>query len=237
MRIGLLQCDHVADRFQSIAGDYPQMFGALFERYAPEHTLVPFDVCNDVWPTSLNVCDAYLCTGSRWSVCDDIAWIHTLKQFVRQVRDVGKPFVGICFGHQMMAEALGGQVAKAETGWGAGVHAVEFPQTESWMQPPQASLRLQYMHQDQVLRLPDQAVVIGRSAHCPNAAMRIGTTLLGVQAHPEFTADYSAALLHDRRERIGAERTNAALASLQQATDEASATRWIAQFLTQAQRS
>lgn len=234
MRIGLLQCDHVADRFQSIAGDYPQMFGALFERYAPEHTLVPFDVCNDVWPTSLNVCDAYLCTGSRWSVYDDIAWIHTLKQFVRQVRNANKPFVGICFGHQMMAEALGGQVAKAPTGWGVGVHAVEFPQMESWMQPPQASLRLQYMHQDQVLRLPEQAVALGHSDHCPNAAMRIGTTMLGIQAHPEFTADYSAALLHDRRERIGAQQVDQALASIQQFTDVRLSMTWIDQFLKQA---
>ena len=237
MQIGLLQCDHVADRVQSIAGDYPQMFGALFEQYAPEHTLVPFDVCNDVWPTSLDACDAYLCTGSRWSVYDDIGWIHTLKQFVRQVRDANKPFVGICFGHQILGEALGGKVEKATTGWGVGVHAVEFPQAESWMQPPQASLQLQYMHQDQVLRLPEQAVVIGRSDHCPNAALRIGTTMLGIQAHPEFTAEYSAALLHDRRARIGTERTDAALASLQQVTDEASATQWIARFLTQARRS
>jgi GMP synthase-like glutamine amidotransferase len=234
MQIGLLQCDHVAARFQARAGDYPQMFGALFERFAPEHTLVPFDVCNDVWPASLDACDAYLCTGSRWSVYDDIAWIHTLKQFVRQARDADKPFVGICFGHQMLAEALGGKVEKAATGWGVGVQAVEFFQTESWMQPPQTRLRLQYMHQDQVLRLPDEAVVLGHSSHCPNAVLRIGTTLLGIQAHPEFTAAYGTALLHDRRERIGTQKVEQALASLRQPTDAELATSWIAHFLAQA---
>jgi GMP synthase-like glutamine amidotransferase len=235
MKIGLLQCDHVAERFQHIAGDYPEMFGALFQQYAPQHRLVPFDVCNGAWPASLDACDAYLCTGSRWSVYDEIEWIHTLKQFVQQLRDAGKPFVGICFGHQLLAEALGGQVAKAEAGWGVGVHAVEITRAEPWMQPPQASPRLHYMHQDQVLHLPDRAVVLGRSAHCPVAVMRLSSSMLGIQAHPEFTAAYSQALLHDRRARIGAERTEAALNSLQQPTDETLVTRWIARFLEQTQ--
>jgi GMP synthase-like glutamine amidotransferase len=130
MNIGLLQCDHVAERFQSIAGDYPAMFGALFQRYAPEITLTPYAVCDDEWPEALDECDAYLTTGSRFSVYDDVPWIHRLKAFVRQLRDASKPYVGICFGHQMLAEGLGGRVTKAPTGWGVGVHACEITQTE-----------------------------------------------------------------------------------------------------------
>lgn len=236
MNIGLLQCDHVAERFQSIAGDYPALFGALFQRYAPEITLTTYAVCDDEWPGTLDDCDAYLCTGSRFSVYDDVPWIHRLKGFVRLLHDAGKPYVGICFGHQMLAEALSGRVTKAPTGWGVGVHACEITQTESpeiWMEPTQHQCRLQYMHQDQVLQLPAHAVVLGSSAHCPIAMFRVGHQMLGIQAHPEFTADYSRALLHDRRARIGEERTQEALDSLNQPTDEAVVVQWIAVFLRQ----
>lgn len=231
MNIGLLQCDHVAERFQAIAGDYPEMFGALFQRHAPAITLTPYAVCDDEWPTTLDECDAYITTGSRFSVYDDVPWIHRLKAFVRELHDVGKPYVGICFGHQMLAEALEGRVAKAPTGWGVGVHACEITQAESWMQSPQRQCKLQYMHQDQVLELPTNAVVLASSPHCPVAMFRVGPHMLGIQAHPEFTANYSRALLHDRRTRIGDERTQQALDSLHQPTDEAVVVQWIAAFL------
>ncbi len=234
MNIGLLQCDHVATDFQPIAGDYPAMFGALFERHAPQITLTPYAVCDDEWPSTLAECDAYITTGARFSVYDDVPWIQRLKAFVRQLHAAGQPYIGICFGHQMLAEALGGRVAKAPTGWGVGVHACEITQTEApeiWMQPPQRQCRLQYMHQDQVLQLPARAVVLASSAHCPVAMFRVGQHMLGIQAHPEFTADYSRALLHDRRARIGDARTQQALDSLNQPTDEAVVAQWIAAFL------
>jgi GMP synthase-like glutamine amidotransferase len=130
-----------------------------------------------------------------------------------------------------MAEALGGKVARAESGWGAGVHSVEVVKPESWMRPQQSSCGLQYMHQDQVTRVPDDGVVIGRSDHCPVAMFSVGDSMLGIQAHPEFPKAYSEALLADRVERIGAERVSAALASLVQSTDESVTSKWIVEFL------
>ncbi len=228
MNIGLLQCDHVAERFQVIAGDYPDMFSALFGQH---FNLIPYDVCNGVWPVSVQDCDAYLCTGSRWSVYDDVAWIHDLKTFVRRAAETGKPFIGICFGHQMMAEALGGKVEKSEDGWGVGIQDLEITQAEAWMQPARDKLKLHYMHQDQVTRVPEHSVVLARSPHCPVAAFRVGETMLGIQAHPEFTNEYSAALLTDRIERIGAERVQAARATLIHRTDEDIFVQWITEFL------
>lgn len=233
MKVGLLECDHVLERFRHIAGDYRDMFAALFNERAPDLTLRPFDVCNGEFPASMEACDAYLTTGSRFSAYDDADWIHTLKNFVRRIHEANKPFVGICFGHQIMAEALGGKVAKAETGWGVGVHNVEAIKSELWMRPEQSNCRLQYMHQDQVAQLPEGVVVIGRSDHCPVAMFRVGASMLGIQAHPEFTKEYSEALLFDRVARIGEERVNAARASLNLPTDEAVVAGWIVEFLTQ----
>lgn len=231
MNIGLLECDHVLDKFRHLAGDYRDMFAALFAAGESSLTLRPFDVCNGELPDSPDDCDGWLCTGSRFSAYDDVAWIHELKGFVRRTAEARRPFVGICFGHQVLAEALGGKVAKAAQGWGVGAGEIEIIRPESWMQPPQTACRLQYMHQDQVQQLPEGAVVLGRSAHCPVAMFRIEDSLLGIQAHPEFTADYEAALLRDRVARIGAERVQAGLESLHLPTDEALVTRWMAAFL------
>lgn len=228
MNIGLLQCDHVAERFQHIAGDYPEMFGALF---GARFNLIPYDVCNGVWPALLQECDGYLCTGSRWSVYDDAPWIHDLKTFVQRAYETRTPFIGICFGHQMMAEALGGKVEKSSYGWGVGIHALEITINEPWMRPEQTTLNLHYMHQDQVASLPKDSIVWGRSDHCPFAAFRVGDTMLGIQAHPEFTNAYSAALLTDRIERIGAERVAEARASLVHPTDDAVFVQWVNEFL------
>jgi len=231
MKIGILECDHVLERFRHIAGDYREMFTDLFSRHAPQIALRTFDVCNGEFPSSLDSCDAYLATGSRFSAYDDVDWIHALKNLVRRIQEAKKPFVGVCFGHQIMAEALGGKVARADLGWGVGVHSVEVIRPEDWMRPEQSSCGLQYMHQDQVERLPEGGVVIGRSDHCPVAMFRAGDSMLGIQAHPEFPKAYSEALLLDRIERIGGARVNEALASLDLQTDESAVTKWIVEFL------
>ncbi len=231
MKIGMLECDHVLEQYRHIAGDYRDMFTALFNNHAPQVSLRFFDVCNGEFPSEPDYCDAFMATGSRFSAYDDIDWIHGLKGFVRRLHEAKKPFVGVCFGHQIMAEALGGKVSRAETGWGVGIHGVETVKLEQWMRPEQFSCGLQYMHQDQVERLPEDGVVIGRSDHCPVAMFRAGDSMLGIQGHPEFPKDYSKALLLDRVPRIGAERVETALASLDQPTDESVITRWIVEFL------
>lgn len=231
MKIGLLECDHVRAEWRHLAGDYREMFAALLKQHAPEFELQIFDVCAGEFPATLDVCDAYLTTGSRASVYDEIDWIQRLKAFVRELHTASKPFVGVCFGHQMLAEALGGRVIKAATGWGAGVHNIEITQPEAWMTPAATQLRLQFMHQDQIAHLPPGGVALGGAAHCPIAIFRVGRTMLGIQAHPEFTPDYVGALLDDRVALIGAEKCAAAQASLRQTTDEGLITRWIAEFL------
>jgi GMP synthase-like glutamine amidotransferase len=231
MKIGLLECDHVLEKFRPIAGDYRDMFTTLFDYHAPRISLRPFDVCNGEFPSSLDDCDGYVTTGSRFSAYDDVDWIHALKDFTRKIHEIKMPFVGVCFGHQLIAEALGGKVARANVGWGVGVRDVEIIGSELWMKPEQSRCGLQYMHQDQVARMPEGGVALGRSEHCPVAMLRVGDSMLGIQAHPEFPKAYSEALLLDRIERIGRERVKTALGSLERSTDESVVTKWIAEFL------
>jgi GMP synthase-like glutamine amidotransferase len=231
MNIGLLECDHVSERFHHIAGDYREMFTRILNRHATHLTLKSFDVCHGEMPLSIDNCDAYLCTGSRFSVYDDLDWIQSLKSLVRRLHEAGKPYVGICFGHQLLVEALGGRVARTERGWGVGVHRIEVLQHESWMQPGQLNCRMQFMHQDQVEQMPEDSLLLGRSEHCPIAMFRLGDKMLGIQAHPEFTRAYGEALLLDRVDRLGARRVQEALASLTHETDEGIVTKWILEFL------
>lgn len=231
MKIGLLLCDHVAERFQHISGDYPEMFTAWLTRCAPEFQLEFFDVCNGEFPAATAACDAFMTTGSRFSAYDDVNWIHRLKIFVRQMAEANTPFVGICFGHQILAEALGGKVIKASQGWGVGVREIELVQTEPWMSPAQSNFHLHYMHQDQVQQLPENSVVLGRSEHAPVAMFRTGESMLGIQAHPEFTNKYCEALLHDRVHKIGEDRVESALQSLRQNSSEELIARWIVEWL------
>jgi GMP synthase-like glutamine amidotransferase len=230
-RVGLLECDHVAERHRGVAGDYVDMFRALFAVHAPHVELVPFDVVGGELPAAPDACDGWLCTGSRHSVGDDLDWIPAVAGFVRRVHDAGVPFAGVCFGHQLLAHALGGRVVRARSGWGAGIRRVGVDGHEPWMDPPASTLRLHFMHQDQVEVPPPGAVVLGRADHCPVALMRVGASMIGVQAHPEFTAAYADALLADRVARIGEAEVAAARAGLRQLTDEATLARWLGRVL------
>lgn len=232
MLVGLLECDHVDERFRDVTdGDYVDLFGRLFEGTVPDLELRPYDVVGGRLPGGPHECDAWLCTGSRHGAYDGHPWIEGLVGFIRDVAGAGRPFVGICFGHQALAQALGGRVERAPGGWGAGVREVVVREVRPWMDPPASSLRLHFMHQDQVVELPPGGTVLGSAAHCPVAVLAVGERLLGIQAHPEFTDGYSRALLVDRELRIGAEATAEAAATLGGPTDEATAARWIGRFL------
>ena len=231
MKIGLLGCDDVPERFRQFGGTYREMFRRLLAPHMPAAQFTWFDIVNGELPQSPESCDAYICTGSRYSVYEDHDWIARLKTFVRTLHDGKKPFVGICFGHQILAEAMGGKVDKAREGWGVGVHDMEVVKPEPWMEPRATRAKLQYMHGDQVQRLPPDGEVLAHAAHCEVAMFRVGETMLGIEGHPEFPAEYVAALLEDRRERIGKDVVNAALAHVNEPTQHDVVAQWIKNFL------
>jgi len=236
MHIGLLECDHVAGRFPGIAGGYREMFAALLGPHVPGLRFTYYDACHGGLPATPDACDAYLCTGSQFSVYDSFGWIGGLAGFLQRLHELRKPFVGICFGHQVLAQALGGEVRRAAQGWGVGVLDMTILRQEAWMQPAQARCRLQYMHQDQVQRLPEGSVLLGRSPHCDVGMFRVGESMLGIEGHPEFTREFGSALIEWRRERIGNAAADHALESLAKPNDGQAVGAWIARFIRSVRR-
>lgn len=210
MKAGLFICDHVAKEWQHKFGDYPDMFAALF----PEFEWVLYDVINGDVPEDLDSCDVYLATGSRHSAYDTFDWIDQLKSIIQEIHKRNKYFVGFCFGHQLMGEALGGQVGKSSSGWCVGVHEFQIIKDEEWMIPKLGSFNMLMMCQDQVLDLPPGAKLLAGSDLCPVGMYQVGERMLGIQAHPEFSKEYDQLLMEGRVRRMGEQVVAEGIASL-----------------------
>lgn len=223
MKIGLLVCDHIQKGFPG----YPELFKALLPKFSFEI----YNVCDGVFPTSASVCDGWLITGSKYSVYDEIDWILKLRGFVTEIATADKYCIGVCFGHQMLGEAMGGKVLKSEKGWCVGVHQFEVLRTEKWMAPFQPKLNLLMSCQDQIQVLPPNSLVLAKSPLCPVGIIKIGSKMLGIQGHPEFSADYVKSLMEDRTNRIGEETVKRGIESLRLSTDSLVLALWMEDFL------
>ena len=230
-RVGLLVCGHVDPRAQAVAGDYPALFAALFAPH--DVVLVPFAADEGDLPLSLSDCDGWITSPSRSSAYDDQPWVHGMVEVVRRLVEEERPFAGICFGHQLLAQALGGRVERAAVGWGVGPKQYEVVNQRPWMDPPAVDghFRLVASHEDQVTLLPPGAELLATSGYCPNAMMALGARAIGLQPHPEFVAPLSAALLDLREEMIGADRVTAARAVMGDPLDRELVASWIINFL------
>ncbi len=234
-RIGLLMVGHIDPHSVHIAGDYPELFAALLAQHDLE--LVRYDLDQNRFPERVNECDGWICSPSRSSVYDGDAWIADAEELHREFVAREVPYVGVCFGHQLLAQALGAPVARASGGWGVGVQEYNVVSAQPWMKnAPATSFALLASHQDQVVALPNDATLLFSSAsgYCPIAGFAVGDRAWTLQPHPEFVAPLADHLLAGRIDLIGAERVTTARASLTHPLDQPLVSDWISMFFRSA---
>ncbi|MDO9586406.1 MAG: type 1 glutamine amidotransferase [Brevundimonas sp.] len=226
-RIAILKTGSPPPALAAAHGDYPAMFRDLLgDGFAFE----TFDVQVGEWPDPMAF-DAAILTGSAAGVYEGDAWIAGLLDWIRAARGRTR-LVGVCFGHQAMAQALGGRVEKSERGWGVGLHRYEVVSTESWMTPVARALALPASHQDQVVERPDDARITLRSDFTPFAGLAWGEDAISFQAHPEFTPAFATELTTGRYDRIDPALVDRAVDSLKAPDDRAMVGRWIGAFIS-----
>ncbi|WP_426440767.1 type 1 glutamine amidotransferase [Bradyrhizobium genosp. P] len=229
-RITILETGLVGPKYRERHGTYPQMFARMI---AAADTSISTDVVSGINggplpdPAAL---DAILITGSPAGVYDDVDWIAPLEDFVRTAHDSNIPMAGVCFGHQLIAQALGGTVRKSDKGWGLGRHVYRLAPDNGLIEGE--TIAVACSHQDQVITPPASARTIMSSEFTPHAGLLYANgTTMSVQPHPEFSADYADALCDLRRGRAPDEVVEAAKASLAEPLDHARLGGVIARFL------
>lgn len=231
MKLGILRTDAVRPELKPEYGEYPDMFIALLRHLDPNLEYAVYDVELGQYPVDIDEVDAYLITGSKSSVYEDKPWIIELMEFVRALNRRHKKLLGFCFGHQLVAQALGGKTERSAKGWGVGLHTHRFTTVPSWHDQGDVDLNILVSHQDQVVAVPDSARVLAGSEFCENAVCQIGDHILTFQGHPEFVPEYSRELLSIRRERIGEEAYAAGVSSLSGIAQGQRVGSWVLNFL------
>jgi GMP synthase-like glutamine amidotransferase len=231
MKLGILKTDAVRPEWASNFGEYPDMFTALLGRVDSSLEFVTYDVEEGEYPGDVDEVDAYLITGSKSSVYDDKPWIATLMDFVRTLNARKKKVVGICFGHQIVAHALGGKTAKSSKGWGVGRHTHRFDVIPAWHDGGESDFDILVSHQDQIVENANGATVLASSDFCENAVVQLGDHILTFQGHPEFVSGYSREIMELRREAIGEGVYANGVASLSKEAEGDRVARWIVSFL------
>jgi GMP synthase-like glutamine amidotransferase len=223
MKLAILETGTPPGDLASRFGDYPQMFADLL---GPGFEIESFDVQSGALPDP-GAHHAFLITGSPAGVYDPLPWIAPLMQFVQDAREA--KMVGVCFGHQLMAQALGGEVIKSPKGWGAGLHRYRVVHREPWMNSV-GEIAIPASHQDQVVAQPPNTDVVAASDFTPFAALAwTDRAAISFQFHPEFSADFAKALIAKRYDAVP--NPDAAIASLDAPNDRAVVGGWIRRFL------
>jgi len=218
-------------QFQKEFGDYPDMFIHLFKEIDSALEFEIYDLRENITPKNLNECDAYITTGSRVSTYDSVDWIPAFKQLILDLNEAQIKLVGVCFGHQLIADCLNGKTTQSEKGWGVGVSVNDIKKSKSWMQPVLDQLNIVVSHKDQVTHLPENAEILAGNDFCPNFMLQIGEHILTIQGHPEFTKAYSQTLMQYRADMIGRQRVQQGLDSLLLPVHDRILMRWIYQFI------
>lgn len=179
MRLGLLQCGPTAPSLDARHGSYPTLYGNLLAGHGFDWTT--WHIYDGDFPLGPDAADGWLISGSRYGAYDDRDWIAPLEALIRDIAAAARPLVGICFGHQVIAQALGGRVEKFDGGWSVGRKGYDWDGIR---------VHLNAWHQDQVVTPPPGARTYLSNDFTAHAGLLIGATTMTMQPHPEFDHAY-----------------------------------------------
>ena len=220
MRVNILLCDTFPGRLPDFIPNYESLFFDLFDSIGLIADYRIYQTWRGELPPEINREELYLVPGSLDSAYDDKPWIVALLKWIECAYNRGARMMGVCFGHQVIARALGGEVRKYDGGFGAGVRASRVVDEAMKRYFPHQQMQLLYSHHDQVITLPQGAELCATSDFCKNESFRIGHQVITFQGHPEFTVAYSRHLLTNCSEDIDEEVRIAALESLDRMTPQ-----------------
>ena len=200
MKIGILLVGRASEDLVDKYGTYAEMLINLINSDEKLFEFKTFNILDGVFPLNHNDCDGWIVTGSPHGVYEEHSWIPIVSQLIRDIYENKLPIFGVCFGHQLIAQALGGNVEKSTKGWGLGLHTYQINNKTNYMDNLSSEVTLNICHQDQVLSPPNGATVYAKSDFCENAGFYIKDKVLTMQAHPEFLVDFIKALLTARRD-------------------------------------
>ena len=233
MKITLLEAGRAPGRLQELYPRYPEMFVSLLSGIDETLSFETVALVDGAVPPDASTCEAVLITGSPAGVYDLTPWMAPLRTFVRAASAARTPMVGVCFGHQIIADALGGEVARSPKGWGVGRHTYDILARESWMADAGPAFSLGVSHQDQVITPPAGARTLARSAHTDHAMLAYDSApIISLQGHPEFTDGFLAALYGARRGKtLSDDLADQAIESLGASEDNTLVGEWMVRFL------
>ncbi len=231
IKIGILLCDEhypeAVERYGTYDVDFKNMLGG--DQEIDWHYRI-WRCYEGGFPDSVKDCDAWIISGSQWGAYDPEPWIKDLKCFIRRLDQAGSRVLGVCFGHQVIHSALGGQVKKAEQGWGLGAYPIELYANLGSI-PSGTSLRLLAMHQDQVIAMADGFALIGGAGFCPHAITRKSSNILTFQAHPEFEDGFYRGLCEHIRGKADDDAIDYAISQLGKPDDRELVRQFIRDFM------
>ena len=234
-KITIIETGLISRKTRELHGSFPDMFERMIaeaDRSATYETVRMAD--GEALPDPATL-QAILITGSTAGAYDPLDWIAPLESFVRAAHDKRIPLVGVCFGHQLIAQALGGTVRKSDKGWGIGRHVYDVAPGNGVIEGERIAIACS--HQDQVVEAPAGAKTILSSAFTPHAGLLYdnGATL-SVQPHPEFTKGFAHVCCVAREGHAPDEVVATGKASLEQPLDHALLGDAIARFLARPPR-
>ncbi|MDB5541621.1 MAG: type 1 glutamine amidotransferase [Devosia sp.] len=232
MKLTIIQTGDVPAALRPQFGAYPPMFRRMFDEAGQGFEYETVAVHDGAAFPDATGLDGILITGSAAGVYDDHAWLDPLRAFIRSAYAAGTPMLGICFGHQIMADALGGDVRKSDKGWGLGRHTYEVKSRPGFLATDLPALSIACSHQDQVIVAPRDAEVFLGSEFTPNAGLVYANgKALSLQPHPEFLDDYTLALAELRRGKAPDAIVDAAVASVATPSHSRDMAGWLGAFL------